>query len=83
MQNVHEVIQIVDLDTGEILRHKASSDILTSSGLRNFKYFYDEFLSLVRSGRNIGFNVSCFDSRIKLDSSYDFFVTNKHIDGIF
>lgn len=83
MEYVHEVIQIVDLDTGEILHHKAASDFLTSSGLGNVRYFYDEFLSLVRSGRNVGFNVCCFDSRIKLEYAYDFFVTNKHIEGIF
>lgn len=83
MESVNEIIEICDIDTGELLFQSRKVDILTSAGLEGFGYFYQKFLALVRDGRNVSINCTAFDVRYRLRDAEDIFMNNKRIDGIF
>lgn len=83
MEVVNEIIEICDIDTGELLIQSRKQDTLTLDGLRGFKYFYQKFLELVRSGRNVSINVSCFDVRYNIADAENIFMNNKRIKDIF
>lgn len=80
---VNEIVQIVDLETGEILRHSSKKAEFVGTRLQYFQYFFEEFCELIRDGRSVGLNVSCFDIRINQNDAYDLFVTNKKREDIF
>ena len=83
MESVNEIIEICDIDTGELLVQSRKVDILTSDGLRGFGYFYQRFLAFVRDGRNVSINCTAFDVRYRLHDAEDVFINNKRIDHIF
>lgn len=83
MEDVNEIIEICDIDTGELLVQSRTVDILTSDGLKNFRYFYQKFLELVRDGRNVSINCTAFDVRHNIRDAENIFMNFKHIDGIF
>ena len=83
MESVNEIIEICDIDTGELLVQSRKVDIITSDGLRNFRYFYEKFLDFVRDGRNVSINISAFDVRFNIRDAENIFINFKHFDGIF
>lgn len=83
MKSVNEIIEICDIDTGELLIQSRKVDSLTSDGLQNFRYFYQKFLEFVRDGRNVSINISAFDVRYNVRDAENIFMNFKHIEGIF
>lgn len=77
------VIEIVDLETGEILLTSRKQRMLYSYGLQGLNTFFDEFHSLLRSGRNCTINVSAFDLRYSLCDAENQFITFKHIPDVY
>ena len=83
MNAVNEIIEICDIDSGELLVRSRKVDLVTSDGLKGFRYFYQKFLEFVRDGRNVSINCTAFDIRFRIDDAENIFIRNKHIDGIF
>lgn len=77
------IVEIVDLDTGEVLLQSRKKVPFYSYGLQGLDWFYKKFHDILRTGRNITINVSAFDPRLCIDYAEDFFMSNKHIPGIF
>ncbi len=83
MKSVNEIIEICDIDTGELLLQSRKVDFITSDGLQNFLYFYQKFLDLVRDGRNVSINCTAFDVRYNIRDAENIFMNFKRIEGIF
>lgn len=71
------IIEIVDLQTGEILVESRSSRPLFSYGLQGVDYFYKKFCEILRSGTDCTINISAFDSRCDIRDAEDIFITSK------
>lgn len=82
-ENKNVIIEIVDIDTGEILVHSRKLSPFWSYGFPHFDAFLRQFYAFLRSGRNCTFNCTAFDERYNLSDAEDIFINNKQIKDIF
>lgn len=77
------IVEIVDINTGEIVFESRLSRELFSYGLRGLDKSIDVFYKYLRSGRDCSINITCFDPVIPLDFAEQHFIINKHLDSVF